>query len=42
MDYLVLLALMARLNLADAEHDDLFDDVQAMERSALQTINTKD
>ena len=42
MDYLVLLALMARLNLTDAEHDELFDDVQTMERSALQTMHTKD
>ena len=42
MDYLVLLALMARMKLTDSEHDELFDDVQTMEVAALQTMNTKD
>ena len=42
LDYLVLLALMARLNLSDADHDELFDDVQVLERAALETMNKKD
>ena len=42
MDYLALLALMARMNMTTEEHDELFDDVQTMERSALQTMHAKE
>lgn len=42
LDYTPLLALMARMKLSDAEHDDLFDGVQTLERSALEAMNTKD
>ena len=42
LDYTPLLALMARMNLSDADHDELFDDVQTLERAALAAMNTKD
>lgn len=42
LNYLVLLALMARMKLSDADHDELFDDVQTLERAALAAMQTKD
>jgi hypothetical protein len=42
LDYTTLLALMARMQLSDAEHDELFEDVQVLERAALESMNQKD
>lgn len=42
MDYMPLLALMDRMKLSDAEHDELFDDIQVLERSALEAMSQKD
>jgi hypothetical protein len=33
---------MARMQLSDAEHDELFEDVQVLERAALEAMNQKD
>lgn len=41
LNYLVLLAFMERMKLTDEEHDDLFADVQVLERAALEAMNTK-
>lgn len=37
--YGVLLALMDRLRLSDEEHDELFEDIRAMEREALRVMS---
>ena len=42
LNYLVLLALMARMKLSDEDHDDLFADLQVLERAALDAMNQKD
>ena len=42
LDYTPLLALMDRMKLSDEDHDDLFDDVQTLERSALDAMSQKD
>ena len=42
LDYTPLLALMARMKLSDEDHDELFDDIQTLERAALDVMNTKD
>ena len=42
LDYAALLAVMARMKLADEDHDALFDDVQVLERAALEAMNAKD
>lgn len=39
LNYLVLLALMDRMNLDADEHDQLFSDVQTLERTALVEMN---
>lgn len=42
LDYTAVLALMARMELSREDHDSLFDDVQVLERSALETMSQKD
>jgi hypothetical protein len=42
LNYLVLLALMDRMKLSTDDHDDLFEDVQTLERAALTAMNAKD
>lgn len=42
LDYTPLLALMGRMKLSDQDHDDLFEDVQTLERAALAAMQTKD
>jgi len=42
LDYTALLAIMARMALTDDEHDNLFDDIQVLERAALEAMNQKD
>lgn len=42
LDYNVLLTLLARMRLSDAEHDNLFDDVRVMERAALDAISSRE
>ncbi|MEP6587509.1 MAG: DUF1799 domain-containing protein [Polaromonas sp.] len=42
LQYLVLFALMDRLKLSDDDHDALFDDIQTLERAALEAMSAKD
>jgi hypothetical protein len=42
LDYTPLLALMDRMKLSDEDHDALFDDVQTLERAALDAMTAKD
>lgn len=41
MNYLVLFALMDRMNLSSEEFDDLFEDVQMLESYTLEAIRAK-
>ena len=42
LDYTALYPLMDRMKLTDEDHDDLFADVQALERAALEEMAAKD
>lgn len=42
LDYTALLALMSRMKLSDEDHEDLFADVQTLERAALEAMNQKE
>lgn len=42
LQYLVLFAFMARMQLSDEDHDLLLDDIQTLERAALEAMNAKD
>jgi Phage related hypothetical protein (DUF1799) len=41
MDYGVLFARMDRMRLSDADWRDLYDDVRAMERAAIEQLNAQ-
>lgn len=41
LNYLVLLALLDRMKLSNEDHDALFDELQVLERSALETMSQK-
>lgn len=41
LDYNPLLLLMARMALSDAQHRDLFADIQTLEAAALSAMHTK-
>lgn len=41
LQYLVLLALMDRMKLSDEEHESMFEDIQILERAALEAMNEK-
>lgn len=42
LNYLVLFALMDRLKLTDEDHDDMFSDIQVLERAALKAMSARD
>lgn len=42
LDYAAVLAVMARMKLSDEAHDDLFADLQVLERAALEVMNQKE
>lgn len=42
LDYGPLFALMDRMKLSDEDHDELFGDIQTLERAALEAMNAKD
>lgn len=42
LDYTPLLTLMDRMKLSDDDHDELFSDIQTLERAALEAMNAKD
>lgn len=40
LNYLVLFAVMERMKLSESDHNALFDDIQKMEFSALEEMNS--
>lgn len=42
LDYGPLFAIMDRMKLSDDDHDELFSDIQTLERAALEAMNAKD
>lgn len=42
LDYTTVLALMDRMKLSEEDHDELFSDIQTLERAALEAMSEKD